>query len=43
MKIAKWGNSLAVCPPASVVEALEPKEGDFAQTHPRKDLVKRYG
>jgi antitoxin MazE len=28
MKIAKWGNSLAVRLPASLVEALNLKEGD---------------
>lgn len=28
MQIAKWGNSLAVRLPASVVDALELKEGD---------------
>jgi antitoxin MazE len=28
MRVAKWGNSLAVRLPASVVEALELKEGD---------------
>ncbi|MFT4256939.1 MAG: AbrB/MazE/SpoVT family DNA-binding domain-containing protein [Pseudoxanthomonas sp.] len=28
MKVAKWGNSLAVRLPAPVVEALELKEGD---------------
>mgnify|MGYP000986468770 CR=1 FL=1 len=28
MKVAKWGNSLAVRLPAEVVEALELKEGD---------------
>lgn len=28
MRIAKWGNSLAVRIPASVVEALDLKEGD---------------
>uniref|UniRef100_A0A7C1P4K2 AbrB/MazE/SpoVT family DNA-binding domain-containing protein n=1 Tax=Agrobacterium albertimagni TaxID=147266 RepID=A0A7C1P4K2_9HYPH len=28
MKIAKWGNSLAVRLPASVVDALSLKEGD---------------
>jgi antitoxin MazE len=28
MKVARWGNSLAVRLPASVVEALEIKEGD---------------
>ena len=28
MQVAKWGNSLAVRLPASVVEALQLKEGD---------------
>lgn len=28
MKLARWGNSLAVRMPSSVVEALELKEGD---------------
>ncbi|MGA1987264.1 MAG: AbrB/MazE/SpoVT family DNA-binding domain-containing protein [Candidatus Sulfotelmatobacter sp.] len=28
MQVAKWGNSLAVRLPATVVEALELKEGD---------------
>lgn len=28
MQVAKWGNSLAVRIPASVVEALDLKEGD---------------
>ena len=28
MRVAKWGNSLAVRIPASVVEALDLKEGD---------------
>jgi len=28
MKVAKWGNSLAVRLPAAVVEALELEEGD---------------
>jgi len=28
MRVAKWGNSLAVRLPAAVVEALELKEGD---------------
>lgn len=28
MQVSKWGNSLAVRPPASVVEALDLKEGD---------------
>lgn len=33
MQIAKWGNSLAVRLPASVVEALEPKAGDDIEIH----------
>ena len=28
MQVAKWGNSLAVRPPAAVVEALQLREGD---------------
>ena len=28
MRVARWGNSLAIRLPASVVEALELKEGD---------------
>ncbi|MEQ1901941.1 MAG: AbrB/MazE/SpoVT family DNA-binding domain-containing protein [Devosia sp.] len=28
MKLAKWGNSLAVRMPAAIVDALELKEGD---------------
>ena len=28
MKVAKWGNSLAIRLPAAVVEALELREGD---------------
>ncbi|MDE1991817.1 MAG: AbrB/MazE/SpoVT family DNA-binding domain-containing protein [Rhizobiaceae bacterium] len=35
MQVAKWGNSLAIRIPASVVEALELKEGD--------DIVVRIG
>lgn len=31
MQVAKWGNSLAVRLPASVVEALDLKEGDDIQ------------
>ena len=31
MKVAKWGNSLAIRVPASVVEALELREGDDVQ------------
>jgi antitoxin MazE len=33
MKVAKWGNSLAVRIPASVAEALALKEGDDVQVH----------
>lgn len=33
MKVAKWGNSLALRLPASVVEALELKEGDDVNVH----------
>jgi antitoxin MazE len=28
MRVLRWGDGLAVCPPAAVVEALELKEGD---------------
>ena len=33
MQVAKWGNSLAVRLPASVVEVLELKEGDEIEIH----------
>jgi antitoxin MazE len=33
MQVAKWGNSLAIRIPASVVEALELKEGDNIHLH----------
>lgn len=33
MQVAKWGNSLAVRLPRSVVEALELKEGDSVEIH----------
>jgi antitoxin MazE len=33
MQIAKWGNSLAVRLPASVVDALQLKEGDDIEIH----------
>ena len=33
MRVAKWGNSLAVRLPAIVVEALELKEGDEIEIH----------
>jgi antitoxin MazE len=33
MRIAKWGNSLAIRLPAVVVEALKLKEGDDIEIH----------
>jgi antitoxin MazE len=33
MRIAKWGNSLAIRLPAAVVEGLELKEGDEVEVH----------
>ncbi len=33
MRVAKWGNSLAIRLPAIVVEALELKEGDEIDIH----------
>lgn len=33
MRVAKWGNSLAVRLPATVVDALELKEGDDIDIH----------
>jgi antitoxin MazE len=33
MRVAKWGNSLAVRLPAAVVEALQLKEGDEIEIH----------
>jgi antitoxin MazE len=33
MQVSKWGNSLAIRLPASVVEALELKEGDDIEVH----------
>jgi antitoxin MazE len=33
MRVAKWGNSLAVRLPASIVEALHLKEGDEIEIH----------
>jgi antitoxin MazE len=33
MRVAKWGNSLAVRLPQSVVEALRLKEGDSVEIH----------
>jgi antitoxin MazE len=33
MRVAKWGNSLAIRLPASVVETLELQEGDEVEVH----------
>lgn len=33
MRVAKWGNSLAIRLPASIVAALELKEGDEVEVH----------
>jgi antitoxin MazE len=33
MRVARWGNSLAVRLPAAIVEALELKEGDDIEIH----------
>ncbi len=33
MRVAKWGNSLAVRLPRAVVEALKLKEGDSIEVH----------
>jgi antitoxin MazE len=33
MRVAKWGNSLAIRLPAAVVQALELKEGDEIEVH----------
>jgi antitoxin MazE len=33
MRVAKWGNSLAIRLPSSVVETLELKEGDEVEVH----------
>jgi antitoxin MazE len=33
MQVAKWGNSLAIRLPASVVKALKLKEGDEVEVH----------
>lgn len=37
MQVAKWGNSLAVRLPATVVEALDLKPGDHIDIHVRGD------
>jgi antitoxin MazE len=44
MQVAKWGNSLAVRLPASVVEALELREGDHIEIvvdEPRRFAVRK--
>jgi antitoxin MazE len=33
MRVSKWGNSLAIRLPGSVVQALELKEGDEVEVH----------
>jgi antitoxin MazE len=33
MQVSKWGNSLAIRLPASVVKALDLKEGDEVEVH----------
>jgi antitoxin MazE len=33
MQVSKWGNSLAIRLPATVVEALNLKEGDTVEVH----------
>jgi len=47
MRIAKWGNSLAVRLPAAVVEALELKEGDEIEIcvadHRQLDVARKPG
>jgi len=37
MQVAKWGNSLAIRLPASVVEALQLKAGDEIEVHVASD------
>ncbi len=39
MQVAKWGNSLAVRLPASVVEALDLKPGDNVDIHVQGERV----
>lgn len=39
MQVAKWGNSLAVRLPASVVEALGLREGDEIEIHVASDKL----
>jgi antitoxin MazE len=37
MQVSKWGNSLAIRLPASVVDALELKEDDEVEVHAADD------
>ncbi len=39
MKVAKWGNSLAIRIPKDVAEALDLKEGSDVQVVPLKDRL----
>jgi antitoxin MazE len=39
MQVSKWGNSLAIRLPASVVEALELKAGDDVEVHVASERV----
>jgi antitoxin MazE len=39
MQIGKWGNSLAVRLPASIVEALKLREGDDVEIHVASERV----
>jgi antitoxin MazE len=41
MQVSKWGNSLAIRLPASVVEALQLKAGDEVEVHVADD--RRFG
>ena len=44
MRVARWGNSLAIRLPRSVVEALRLKEGDAIEVHvsgPRTFAIER--
>ena len=43
MQVAKWGNSLAVRLPASIVEALELREGDDIEIEIAVDAPRTFG
>lgn len=43
MQVAKWGNSLAVRLPASVVEALELREGDDIEIEIAAEAPRTFG